>query len=172
MLYKLSGGRLMLHRRKKLWGILLILAAIASPALAEDADVPPKADIPYLLQAGNLVETVLTVVTQERKNNTVTYVVPGTTSATRTPLAGPEFVLLSEKLDPNLLRLYAFEVRNGHREISFNEKKRKQNPDPRTLSVFPMSKGLFKVRVDESLERGEYCLTPDGSDDVFCFTVF
>jgi hypothetical protein len=172
MLYKLSGGRLMLQRRKKLWGVLVILAALASPALAEDSEVPPKADIPYLLQAGNLVETVHTVVTEERKNNTVTYVVPGVTSSIRTPLAGPEFVLLKEKLDPSLLRLYAFEVRNGHREISFNDKKRKQNPDPRILSVFPMSKGVFKVRVDESLERGEYCLTPDGSNDVYCFTVF
>ncbi len=164
----------MLQRRENVWAIcVVLLTAAAHPAFAaESQPTPPKADIPYILQAGNLVETVHTVVTEERKNNTVTYVVPGVTSPTRTPLAGPEFVFQSEKLDPNQLRLYDFEVRDGHREISFNEKKRKKNPEPRTLSVFPLSKGLFKVRVDESLERGEYCLTPDGSDDVFCFTVF
>jgi len=164
----------MSHRREKPWGVLLaLLAAFAAPAFAEESAIaPPKADVPYLLHAGNLVEAIHTQATEERKKDTVTYVVPGVTSTTRTPLAGPEFVLLSEKLDPNTLRLYTFEVRNGRREISFNEKKRKQNPEPHILSVFPVSKGLFKVRVDGSLERGEYCLTPDGSNDVFCFTVF
>jgi hypothetical protein len=151
---------------------LTLLIAITAPAFAQDSETPPKADIPYLLHAGNLVETVKREATEEHKKNTVTYVVPGTTSTTRTPLAGPEFVLLKEKLDPNSLRLYAFEVRNGRREISFNEKKQKQNPVPYILSVFPLSKGLFKVRVDGSLPRGEYGLTPDGTNNVFCFTVF
>lgn len=163
----------MFYRRKTLWGLLLALLAVGAPALAEDGEpTPPKADVPYLLHAGNLVEAVRHQATEERKKNTVTYVVPGATSPARTPLAGPEFLFLSEKLDPNVLRLYGFEVRNGRREITFNEKKPKQNPQPHILSVFPVSKGLFKVRVDGSLERGEYCLTPDGSNDVFCFTVF
>jgi hypothetical protein len=164
----------MLQRREKLRGLFpVLLALLGLPAFAEESQLtPPKADVPYLLHAGALVETRHIAATEERKKNVLTYVVPGTTSNARTPLAGPEFVVLSEKLDPNVLRLYAFGVRNGRREISFNEKKRKQNPEPRILSVFPLSKGLFKVRVDDSLERGEYCLTPDGSNDVFCFTVF
>jgi hypothetical protein len=163
----------MLHRRAKPWGLFLTLLIVsAAVAFAEDSETPPKADIPYLVHAGNLVETAQREATEERKKNTVTYVVPGTTSTARTPLAGPEFILLKEKLDPSALRLYAFEVRNGHREISFNEKKQKQNPVPYILSVFPLSKGVFKVRVDGSLPRGEYGLTPDGTNDVFCFTVF
>ena len=164
----------MFYRREKSWGLLLVLLAVwAAPARAEESGLtPPKVDVPYLLHAGSLVEAVHIQATEERKKDTITYVVPGATSTARTPLAGPEFVLLSEKLDPNALRLYGFEVRNGRREISFNEKKRKQNPEPHILSVFPVSKGLFKVRVDGSLERGEYCLTPDGSNDVYCFTVF
>lgn len=174
MQYEVFGGSLMLQRQEKPRGLVLaLLAAFAAPAFAEESGItPPKADVPYLLHAGSVVEIVHAQATEERKNNTVTYVVPGTTSTVRTPLAGPEFVLLSEKLDPNALRLYAFQVRNGRREISFNEKKRKENPEPLILSVFPVSKGLFKVRVDGSLERGEYGLTPDGSNDVFCFTVF
>jgi hypothetical protein len=164
----------MFLRREKRFGLGVVLAAVfAALALAQNAEItPPKADIPYLLHAGNAVETVHFEAAEERKKNDLTYYVPGATSTTRTPLAGPEFLLLSEKLDPNALRLYAFEVRNGRREITFNEKKRKQNPAPLILSVFPVSKGLFKVRVDESLERGEYALTPDGTNDVFCFTVY
>jgi hypothetical protein len=173
MLYEVIGSA-MFERRERLWVLLSgLLALFAHAAVAEESKIAPgKPDVPYLLHAGNLVETIHVQATEERKNNTMTYVVPGATSTTRTPLAGPEFVLLSEKLDPNALRLYAFQVRNGRREISFNEKKRKENPEPHILSVFPLSKGLFKLRVDESLERGEYCLTPDGSNDVFCFTVF
>jgi hypothetical protein len=163
----------MLQRRDGLWILFALPALFACGAFAEESKIAPgKADVPYLLHAGSLVETVHLQATEERKNNTVTYVVAGTTSTTRTPLAGPEFVLLSEKLDPNALLLYTFQVRNGRREISFNEKKRKENPEPHILSVFPLSKGLFKIRVDGSLPRGEYCLTPDGSNDVFCFTVF
>jgi hypothetical protein len=153
--------------------LLALTSVFAATTPAEESKMAPgKADVPYLLHAGSLVEMTHVQATEERKNTTVTYVVPGATSTTRTPLAGPEFVLLSEKVDPNALRLYAFQVRNGRREISFNEKKRKENPEPHILSVFPLSKGLFKVRVDGSLERGEYCLTPDGSNDVFCFTVY
>jgi hypothetical protein len=163
----------MFLRREKRFGLSVVLAVVfAAPALAQNEITPPKADVPYLLHAGNVVETVHFVAGEERKKNDLTYYVPGATSTTRTPLAGPEFLLLSEKLDPNSLRLYPFEVRNGRREITINEKKRKQNPVPLILSVFPVSKGLFKVRVDESLERGEYALTPDGSNDVFCFTVY
>ena len=155
----------------------LFLAALAAPAAAvfaaePDGNRPPKADVPYMIMAGNLTETEHVVATEERKNNQVTYVVPGATSSARTPLAGPEFLFLSEKLDPGVLRLYGFEARNGRREITFHEKRPKQNPVPHILSLFPVSAGLVRVRVDASLERGEYCLTPEGSNDVFCFTVF
>lgn len=163
----------MVFRRDKRFALLgAFVVLLAGPALAEDAETPGKADVPYLLHAGNLVETVHAVAGEEKKKNEITYFVPGATSTVRTPLAGPEFMLLSENLDPNSLRLYAFEVRNGRREISFHEKKRKQNPVPFILSVFPVADRLFKIRVDESLERGEYALTPDGSNDIFCFTVF
>ena len=32
--------------------------------------------------------------------------------------------------------------------------------------------GLHKMEVDESLEPGEYSLSPEGSNRVFCFKVF
>jgi hypothetical protein len=153
--------------------VLALTAVLAAPLLAEDSEITPgKSDTPYLLQAGNLVELTAVVAGEEKKKNEITYFVPGASSTVRTPLAGPEFMLLSENLDPNVVRLYPFEVRNGRRQITFNEKKQKQNPVPIILSVFPVSKGLYKIRVDESLERGEYALTPDDSNDVFCFSVY
>jgi hypothetical protein len=161
-------------QRNRRFGSLLVLAAVfAASALAEDSEITPgKADVPYLLHAGSLVEMTGVQAGEEKKKNETTFFVPGTASTVRTPLAGPEFMLLSESLDPNVLRLYSFEVRNGRRQITFNEKKRKQNPVPIIVSVFPVSKGLYKIRVDESLERGEYGLTPDDSNDVFCFAVY
>jgi len=164
----------MLLRRENLGRLLLVLLAMpAVGSFAADSDVPPsRADFPYLIHAGSLAETEHHQATEEKRNNQVTYVVPGATSSTRTPLAGPEFMFLGKELDPAVLRLYAFEVRNGRREISFRENRPKQNPQPHILSVFPVSEGLVRLRVDDSLERGEYCLTPEGTNDVFCFTVF
>ena len=41
------------------------------------------------------------------------------------------------------------------------------------LSVLPQKEeGVVQLRVNDGLEDGEYCLTPEGSDAVFCFTVY
>jgi hypothetical protein len=32
--------------------------------------------------------------------------------------------------------------------------------------------GLYRVEVNEPLEDGEYCLSPEGSNDVFCFSEY
>jgi hypothetical protein len=34
------------------------------------------------------------------------------------------------------------------------------------------SAGLWKIEVIDSLESGEYSLSPEGSNQVFCFQVF
>ena len=164
----------MLLRRENLARLFLaLLAAPAAVAFAAESDpTPPKADVPYMIYAGNLAETEHHEATEQRRDKRVTYTIPGATSPVRTPLAGPEFLLLSEDMDPGVLRLYGVESGNGRREISFRENRPKQNPQAHILSVFPVSDGLFRLRVDDSLERGEYCLTPEGTNDVFCFTVF
>jgi hypothetical protein len=40
------------------------------------------------------------------------------------------------------------------------------------MEVTRLDGGLYKIEVDESLEKGEYSLTPEGSNQVFCFQVF
>jgi hypothetical protein len=37
--------------------------------------------------------------------------------------------------------------------------------------VFRVHDKVFKIRVDESLESGQYCLSPEGANTVFCFGV-
>jgi hypothetical protein len=133
---------------------------------------PPEADLPYLIHAGKLVATEHATASEERKNKQTTYFLAGVTSGVRTPLAGPEFLLRSESLDPNKLQLYNLVVRSSRREITFEDDKPKKNPQPYIVSAFPGDAGLFKLRVDASLERGEYCLTPEGSNELFCFTVY
>ena len=86
-------------------------------------------------------------------------------------MAGPEFLLKVENLDPDRLQLYRFESRNGRREILIRKKKKKTVAKPYYTSTTRVAPGVFRIRTDQFLENGEYCLTPSGSDAVFCFTV-
>ena len=71
---------------------------------------------------------------------------------------------------PDRLQLYKLDSKNGRREILFNHKK---PPRPIRVSVTRLAPGgLYKIEVDESLEDGEYSLSPVGSNQVFCFQVF
>jgi len=72
------------------------------------------------------------------------------------------------------MELYRMEVKNGNREVSLpnNPKKRKDNQRPLRLSISRAAPGLFRLEADQGLENGEYCLTPSGSNQVFCFQVY
>ena len=39
------------------------------------------------------------------------------------------------------------------------------------LEVTRLDTGLYRLEVTDSLEAGEYSLTPEGSNQVFCFQV-
>ena len=132
---------------------------------------PEKADVPYLIHATSLVETEQSEAQEEERKNDFLYVVPGAASGVKTPLAGPEFLFRTGNLDPGEIQLYRLESKNGRRELLFRRKK-KILADPLHVSVFPLQEGLVKLRVDESLSAGEYCLTPNGTNAVFCFTVY
>jgi hypothetical protein len=43
---------------------------------------------------------------------------------------------------------------------------------PRRLNVKPLGGSLYRIEVDESLENGEYGLSPADSNQVFCFQVY
>ncbi len=152
----------------------LSLSCCAVPALSQtySGPRPEKKDVPFLLHAQNLVETEVAEAKEEHTKDGITYVIPGASSPARTPLASPIFLLLAEKLDPEKLQLFKMESRQGQREITFYEKKKNRNPRAYRLEVKRLTADLCRLEVDETLENGEYSLTPEGSNQVFCFQVY
>jgi len=153
--------------------IVLCLITVAAFAQKYAGPVPPKEDLPYLLQADNLMVTeAATAQEQKGKKDEITYIISGASSSARTPLASPIFLLKLKDLVPEKLHLYKLEVKNGHREISFRNNKKAKNPEPLRLNIRRLSEGLFRLEVSDSLPNGQYSLSPDESNDVFCFEVF
>ena len=95
---------------------LWFAAAFAAAAQNYTGPVPPKADLPYLKHAEDLVPTEASVAKEEKgKKDDITYVIAGAASSARTPLASPIFLLQTDKLVPAKLALYKLEPRNGRR---------------------------------------------------------
>jgi hypothetical protein len=38
--------------------------------------------------------------------------------------------------------------------------------------VNPLGGKLYRIDVNETLENGQYCFSPTGADQVFCFEVY
>jgi hypothetical protein len=133
--------------------------------------VPPKPDVPYLLHADNLVSTEVSEAREEGKKDDITYVISGAASPVKTPLASPIFLFRADKLEPDKLEMYRLDVRNGRREVAFSRRKRK-TARPIRISVHPLGESYYRLEIDETLENGEYSITPGGSNQVFCFSVF
>jgi hypothetical protein len=153
--------------------LLLVLVPTACGALFAqkyDGPRPAKPDLPYLKHANNLVPTEATEAREEKqKKGDILYTIEGASSTAQTPLASPIFLMLSDKLSPDRLGLYKLDVKGGHREILFGEKKQ---PKPIRLEVSKVSGTLYRIEVSDSLEPGEYSLSPQDSNQVFCFQVF
>jgi hypothetical protein len=155
--------------RRMVW--LSFAVALAAPAQQTyDGPQPPKPDLPYLKHASNLVPTEAVVAKEEKKKDDTTYIIDGANSSARTPLASPIFLMKAANVVPSHLQLFKFEVKNGHRELFYPAKK---SPQPIRIVVTRLSSdGVWKIEVDESLEPGEYSLSPEGSNQAFCFQVF
>lgn len=156
--------------------LLLVLALAGLPCYAQKkyaGPKPPKADVPFLLTLDKLTELETGMANQsEVKDNTV-YTVDGATSPVKTPVPEPIFLFKAEKLNPERLSLYKMTVANGKRTLTFPTSKRAKNaPKPVYFLVTPLDGGLFKVEINEYVEAGEYCFSPDGSNQVFCFTTY
>jgi hypothetical protein len=150
---------------------LIWAGSLAAVAQNYDGPRPPKPDLPYLKHAENLVPTEASEAKEEKgKKDEVTYLIAGAASTARTPLASPVFLLRAEKLNASSLQLYKLESRNGRREITTSPKKPMK--PIRVEATRLDSSGLYKIEVVESLEPGEYSLSPEGSNQVFCFQVF
>lgn len=136
---------------------------------------PPKPDLPYLLHASTLVPTETGVATEESRKEETANVVKGSASPARTPLPEPIFLLTAEKLIPEKLELYKLTVgKTGNRELSIpkNPKKAKDSARPIRLSIAKLDANLYRLEATDLLENGPYCLSPSGSQDVFCFDVY
>jgi hypothetical protein len=151
---------------------ILALPACALCLLAQkySGPKPPKPDVPYLLHANNLLETEIGQAQEAGRKDDITYTIAGAASPARTPLASPILLIQADKLSPERLDLYRMDVRNGHREITFSKKRSKTRPI--RLSVTRLGENMYRIEVDESLENGEYSITPSGSNQVFCFAVY
>lgn len=168
-------GRVHFDRMKRLLA-LLALCALTLAAESEGRNKlglpnPAKQDIPYLIQASEIHELEETAATPEEVKNQMRYWMPGTASAVKTPLASPEFLFDSKDIEPEDLSLFRFEVVKGRRELLFRKKK-KTVARPFFLNLEVVENRVVRIRVNSSLEPGEYGLTPDGRDTVFTFAVF
>ena len=148
---------------------LLLALALSAAAQKYDGPRPPKPDLPYLKHASTLVPTEAGQAKEQKQKNDTLYVVEGASSPARTPLASPIFLFQADRIVPDKLGLYKLEVKNGHREILFAARK---PPKPILIEVTPLDGNLYKIEVSTSLEPGEYSLSPEGSNQVFCFAVF
>ena len=146
------------------------LLAAAAAAQTYDGPRPPKPDLPYLKHASNLIATEVTQAKEEKRKNDTLYVIAGAQSTAKTPLAMPIFLMKADKLTADRLQLYRLESKDGHREILFGGKK---GPTAIHMEVTKLSAdGIYKIEVGAELEPGEYSLSPDNSNQVFCFQVF
>jgi hypothetical protein len=151
-------------------GLLLIAAGLCYAA-DYDGPRPQKRDVPYILHATKLIETEVAEAKEESKKDDVTYVISGGESPVKTPMAEPIFIFESDKIPPDKIELYKLDVRNGRREVTINQKKRK-GPRPYRLLVTRLGDRLYKIEASETLENGQYSLSPSDSNKAFCFEVY
>jgi hypothetical protein len=147
----------------------LLLLALAAAAQPYDGPRPTKPDLPFLKQANQVIATEALQARQEKQKRDTLYVIEGAGSPVRTPLASPIFLFQADKIVPETLGLYKLDVRNGERQILFPAKK---PPKPILVDVNRVEGDLFKIEIHDSLAPGEYALSPEGSNAVFCFAVY
>ncbi len=153
---------------------ILIFALTGAALFAQDYNgpTPPKADVPYLLHASTLVETQASEAMQETKKAATLYWVAGAASTAKTPLAEPIFIIRVEKLNPDKIEMFRFEVAKGRRELEIKDKPGKNDAHPLHVAVTKLGKDLYKIEASEVLPNGEYSLSPSGSNQVFSFQVY
>ncbi len=157
--------------------LLVVLGCVCTGFLPAEEEKysgprPPKPDLPYLVHADNLVPTEAGEAREDRhgKSDSV-YTISGATSSARTPMAEPIFLFESDKIAPESLQLFRLEVKGGNREVVVGKKKSSRSLH---LSVKPLGGRLYRIEVNEGLglENGEYSLSPESSNTVFCFAVY
>lgn len=161
-----------LIRYAVLSALLLLVPAAAQAPRKYTGPRPPKADVPFLLHATKLIETEKSVAAETKTKEGTLYSVPGAESPVKTPVPEPIFLFRAEKINPDSLTLFRMTPRGGSRTLLIPEqgRRRRDGPKPVFILITPLEPGLFRIEVNEPLDDGEYCLSPDGSNDVFCFS--
>ena len=151
--------------------ILLFVSAATLAAFAQkyNGPRPDKPDLIYIKHADHLVATEVVTAREEKKKNETIYDIDGANSSARTPLVLPVFLLLADKLNPDRLGLYRLESKGGHREVCLSTGKA---AGAIRLEVKHLDGNLYWIEVDDTLDPGEYALSPEGSNQAFCFEVF
>ncbi len=154
--------------------IAILLAAIPLLAQAQKytGPRPAKTDVPYLLHADKLVETDSGSAQEQDRKDDHFVTVAGASAQARTPMAEPIFVIAAEKIQPDKLAMWRMEPKGGSRTLSIPKKPRRDSPRPIRLMATKLDGNLYKVEAQEFAENGEYCLSPEGSSQVFCFVVY
>jgi hypothetical protein len=153
--------------------IFAVTLLVAAAAMAEkySGPRPPKPDVPYLVHADNLVSTEEAEAREQKgKKDEITYIVAGANSSAKTPLSSPIFLIQTQELAADKLQLFKLVSKNGQREVMFSKKK--SSAQPILVEAKPLGDSLYRIEVEQSLQPGEYALTPEGSNKVFCFGVF
>ncbi len=154
-----------------------LVIALALPATAQKKYTgprPPKPDVPFLQHGRQLIEVEKSEARENQGKSDVNYSVPGASSPTKTPVPEPIFLFESDKINPERLSLFRMEMKGGERTLSLpaDPKRRRDKDRPIFILVTPVENRLFKVEVNEALENGEYCLSPEGANTVFCFSEY
>jgi len=154
--------------------LFLLTTLLSGLVLAQkyDGPRPPKKDMIYLVHADNLIPTETGEAKEEGKKNEPVYTFPGTNSPARTPLAEPIFMIDSDSIRPDGVELYRMDVKSGHREVKVSGGSKRYGNKPLRLSVTKLDRNLYKLEASETLDPGQYSLTPAGSNKVFCFEVY
>jgi hypothetical protein len=149
----------------------LACAALAAAQSKYTGPKPEKVDIPYLKHASKLIPLEVNEAKEEMRKDQQWAIVKGSSSNVRTPLAEPFFIMEQAKINASVFELYRVEPKNGQRELMIGTKK-KGGAKPLKIMVSPLGERLYRIDVNDTLDNGEYCLSPQGSNQVFCFQVY
>jgi len=152
--------------------IVLTLLAVSLWAQKYTGPRPPKPDVLYLVHADNLVPTEVTEAKENSKKNDVTYTIAGAGSPARTPMAEPIFIMEADKIQPQSLELYKMDIKGDHREVTMSLRRTRGGNKPLRLSVTRLDRGLYRIEADQEMENGQYAISPNGSNTVFCFEIY
>jgi len=162
----------MMTFRLAVLSLVAVSAMLGQSKQRYDGPRPTKDDVPFLLQAGQLTEIESGEATERNEKDATLYTVAGATSSVRTPVPEPIFIFKSDRINPERLSLFRMESKSGNRVVTIPTSRRRSGPKPIFLMVNRLSGDLWRVEVNEYLENGEYCLTPEGLNKVFCFTAY